>query len=174
MSSQPISLNPETIIKEHQSLVAFYARKYSTYGLSIDDLMQEGMLGLLEACKRYDADKNVSFETYAGHWVKKYIMQALNLETKQSLNALGLNENDKSIAQPSTVQESSDKLTLPSDMPTIEQTVLRLSYEQNKTLREIASELSLTLEKTRRLRDKALRRLKLTNTNPSSITTIIP
>lgn len=167
MSEPEKQFNPDLVIQQHQSLVEYYAKKYCKYGLSIDDLRQEGMLGLLEACKRFDSGKNVSFETYAGHWVKKYILQALNLETRHSFKAISLKDND-SIARPQqTDATGKSSLQLPVDMPLAEQMIVRLSFEQGKTLKEISTELNLTMEKVRQLREKALRRIKQLNTYSS-------
>ncbi len=160
MIPAPDFSNPDRIISEYKPLVQFFARKYSGCGLSREDLEQEGMLGLLEACQRFDPVKNVRFETYASHWVKKYILQALGRESKHSYNAVELDET--ALADKSAKPESPEtqKLALPSDMPELERRILTLSFEQNKTTRDIAAECNISQEKVRQTRDKALRRLR--------------
>lgn len=67
----------EDIIRTHASLV-----KRITYHLAgrlprsvqIDDLIQAGMMGLLEAARYYDEDKGASFETYASIRIRGYIL----------------------------------------------------------------------------------------------------
>ena len=53
------------------------ARAYSLrgYGLAADDLVQEGIVGLLEAAARFDIGKDVRFSTYAGWWIKATTME---------------------------------------------------------------------------------------------------
>jgi RNA polymerase sigma-32 factor len=50
------------------------AGQYRGYGLRPSDLVEEGILGLLEAVKRFDPDRNLRLMTYASHWVRAYIL----------------------------------------------------------------------------------------------------
>lgn len=43
----------------------------------VDDLVQEGVIGLLEAIERFDPDRGVQFSTYAIYWVRRSISRAL-------------------------------------------------------------------------------------------------
>lgn len=160
MISDTSNLSPERIVTEYKPLVSFYAAKYCRYGLSREDLEQEGNLGLLEAFKRYDREQNSSFATYASFWIKKYILQALDLESKHTSRHSEFTESSMSEPPQQPVSESSQKLVLPASMPALEQQVLRLSFEQAKSLQEIASELSLSSEKIRQVKAKVLRRLR--------------
>lgn len=166
MNSVASTLSPERIVAEYKSLVSFYAAKYCRYGLSREDLEQEGNLGLLEAYKRFDREQNSSFATYASFWIKKYILQALDLESKHTSNHSEFTESSMPEPSQQPLSESSQTLTLPSSMPALEQEVLRLSFEQTKSLQEIASQLNLSAEKIRQLKAKALRRLRSCHSNP--------
>ncbi len=53
------------------------ALKYKGYA-DIDDLMQEGYLGLYEACKRWDSEHDVKFITYAQYWIQNKIHRYIN------------------------------------------------------------------------------------------------
>lgn len=53
------------------------ARRMSSYQLSQEDLEQEGILGLLEAAKRYDPEKNIRFTTYARWWVRAQMTRCI-------------------------------------------------------------------------------------------------
>lgn len=69
MYSQSQSRTNQEVIEQHGVLVKriahhLLARLPST--VVLDDLIQAGMVGLLEAAKKYDASKGASFETYAG------------------------------------------------------------------------------------------------------------
>lgn len=67
----------ELFTASNQRLVASIARKYKTM-LPINDLMQEGNLGLLKAIDRYDPEKkDVNFSTYATWWVRQAVTRAV-------------------------------------------------------------------------------------------------
>jgi RNA polymerase sigma-32 factor len=60
----------------HQLTVAYLriviksARQFRNYGLPIPDLIQEGNVGLMEAAKRFDPERNIRFGTYARWWIR--------------------------------------------------------------------------------------------------------
>lgn len=59
----------------HAPLVAAVARRYAGSGAAIDDLVQEGNVGLLEAARRFDPARSVRFSTYARWWVEAAIRE---------------------------------------------------------------------------------------------------
>jgi RNA polymerase primary sigma factor len=61
-------------ITAHRGLVVHLARRYLLPDLDLDDLIQEGCIGLLHAARRYDAARG-AFSTYAAYWVHKYLRQ---------------------------------------------------------------------------------------------------
>lgn len=63
----------ERLVRSHMRLVQSVARAYARRGLSMDDLMSEGTLGLLEAVRRFDPDRGNRFSTYAVWWVRQRI-----------------------------------------------------------------------------------------------------
>lgn len=54
------------------------ARRYQGLGLDIKDLITEGNLGLMEAAKRFDPERETRFLTYASWWIKQSIFHALS------------------------------------------------------------------------------------------------
>jgi RNA polymerase sigma-32 factor len=54
----------------HMRMAVSTAIKFKGYGLPLADLIQEGAIGLLEAAKRFDPDRDVRFCTYAGWWIR--------------------------------------------------------------------------------------------------------
>lgn len=61
------------LVESHLRLVLSAARKFHRAGLSMDDLIAEGMLGLVEAARRFDPAKGARFATYAAWWVRALV-----------------------------------------------------------------------------------------------------
>ncbi len=53
------------------------AREYSHLGVPLEDLVNEGNVGLLQAARRFDALRGTRFLTYAAAWIRKQILSAL-------------------------------------------------------------------------------------------------
>jgi RNA polymerase sigma-32 factor len=53
--------------------VIYIAKSYSGYGLNLNDLVQEGNIGLMKAVKKYDPEKNLKLITFAVYWIKSEI-----------------------------------------------------------------------------------------------------
>jgi RNA polymerase primary sigma factor len=66
-----IMLNRKMVLKEAN----YYGRYLSGHGVSEDDLVQEGILGLIKAVKRFDYNRGNEFSTYALYWIRQYIMR---------------------------------------------------------------------------------------------------
>lgn len=67
----------EELLREYKSLARSKARMYFMVGADEDDVLQEGMIGLLKAVRKYDGDKNASFATFAGHCITNQIISAI-------------------------------------------------------------------------------------------------
>ena len=67
----------QEMVRRNLKYVVTVAKKYRGYGLSLQDLIEEGNIGLIQAAKRFDVSKNVKFITYAVWWIKQAIMHSL-------------------------------------------------------------------------------------------------
>ncbi|MBF2054037.1 MAG: sigma-70 family RNA polymerase sigma factor [Candidatus Sericytochromatia bacterium] len=73
-----VHLDPEAVVREFASLVYKIARGLSRRTVDpIEDLVQVGMIGLLEAQRRFDSSQNASFKTYATHFITGHIRHYL-------------------------------------------------------------------------------------------------
>lgn len=61
------------LITSHLRYVVYIARGYMGYGLSQEDLLQEGNIGLMKAVRRFDPARGVRLSAYAGYWIRAHI-----------------------------------------------------------------------------------------------------
>lgn len=67
----------ETLIKSNLRLVVAIAHRYQGSQLTVNDLIQEGNIGLLKAVSRFDPEKGVRFANYAQYWIRQAMSRAI-------------------------------------------------------------------------------------------------
>ncbi len=67
----------DRMVRANLRLVVNIARGYTGKGLGLQDLIEEGNLGLLRAVEGFDPDMGTLFSTYASYWIKQSIKRAL-------------------------------------------------------------------------------------------------
>ncbi|MFW6138237.1 MAG: sigma-70 family RNA polymerase sigma factor [Spirochaetota bacterium] len=72
----------EELINSNLRLVVKIARGYSSRDMDLQDLIQEGNLGLIKAAEKFDFRRNVRFSTYASFWIKQSITRAITNKSK--------------------------------------------------------------------------------------------
>ena len=65
------------IVMSHMRLVISMASKFRQFALPVNDLIQEGHIGLLEAASRFEPDRDVRFSTYATWWIRQSVERAV-------------------------------------------------------------------------------------------------
>jgi RNA polymerase primary sigma factor len=68
----------ERLINSNLRLVVSIARKYQGFGLPLQDLVQEAMLGLIRAVEKFDWRRGYKFSTYATLWIRQAIQRGLD------------------------------------------------------------------------------------------------
>eukprot|EP00588_Corethron_pennatum_P004245 CAMPEP_0194283080 /NCGR_PEP_ID=MMETSP0169-20130528/24619_1 /TAXON_ID=218684 /ORGANISM="Corethron pennatum, Strain L29A3" /LENGTH=687 /DNA_ID=CAMNT_0039028607 /DNA_START=165 /DNA_END=2228 /DNA_ORIENTATION=+ len=66
-----------TMVESNMRLVISIARKYSNVGVNLQDLVQEGSLGLMRAAEKYDPSRGFRFSTYASWWIQQAVFRAI-------------------------------------------------------------------------------------------------
>ena len=61
------------VLNAYLRLAISYAKKYSSYGLPLDDLIHEGVLGIMHALEKFDVSKDFRLSTYASWWIRASI-----------------------------------------------------------------------------------------------------
>jgi len=149
----------ETLISEYSWLVRSCARPYFLIGGDTEDLIQEGMLGLLSAVRAFDPAREVPFRMYAEVCIRKRLYSAIKSATRikhfplndyESLESPQFDENDTHRAyflrDPEEfviARERADEITecLNGALSRFESKILAL-YLKGLTYGEIASEVN--------------------------------
>ena len=61
------------IIRAYSKLVIAFSMKFKNYGLPINDLVQEGHIGLMQAMAKFEPERDIRFSTYASWWIRSAI-----------------------------------------------------------------------------------------------------
>jgi RNA polymerase primary sigma factor len=70
------------MVEANIRLVMSIARRYTCKSLTFDDLVQEGILGLLEAINKFDPTRGNRFSTYATYWIRQAIVRAIEKQDR--------------------------------------------------------------------------------------------
>ena len=121
----------EILVNANLRLVTSIAKKYQNRGIAMEDLIQEGTLGLIHAVDKYDWRRGFRFSTYATHWIRQALGRAVE-------------NQGRTIRLPSHAIESLGKIKRTREM-------LATHLDRAPTAAEIARETGLPIDKVETL-----------------------
>ena len=116
----------EKLCTANLRFVVSVAKQYQNQGLSLQDLVNEGNVGLIKAAKRFDETRGFKFISYAVWWIRQSILQAIAEQSRMvrlPLNQVGLltrirkvqDRLEQEFERAASINEIAERMDMPSD-----------------------------------------------------------
>lgn len=128
-----------TLLSKYKSLVNQIARSYFLTGGDMEDIVQEGMIGLYKAIKHFNSSKTASFKTFASTCIKHQIQSAIRIASSAKNQVLS---TAVPIVDKINNEEDDEKIEIifPSDLPSPDDKLL-----EQERMQEIKDKIKKSL-----------------------------
>lgn len=135
----------EKMIKSNLRFVVSIAKAYQSKGLPLEDLIDEGNLGLIKAIHKFDPNRGVKFITYASWWIRQSIIKAILEQSRTIKYPIHFSRERRNLEK--TIAQLSERLGRDPDIGEIhavsKKSYFRLARLVNATMPEISLDREL-------------------------------
>ena len=168
----------ETLVDRYKNCISLKTRTYFLRGADKEDIMQEGMIGLIKAIRDYKEDKQVSFKSFAELCITRQIITAVKAATRQKhiplnsyVSLYGNNDGDEDRAPLDLIESNTrfnpeEYIIMRENLKKIDEQILKFLSKFEKSVLECYltgksyQEISTMLDRPVKSIDNALQRIK--------------